>query len=264
MAATTTLIPAPPVLAPSRVGRLFSTFHPQPFSDPHYGMGVIYERDVQVNGTALWGGNPCETPGSSKAATEIMSTVGSVVYTIFQMAKCRMLNEWDSLDGRMGVLFEAGEERTVETAFAASLIAGAFGASAAGPTATDAGPRAALAVAEQYIRTQMTSGVILASPEVVTYEISRAIVERDGDLLYTHLGTPVVALPGLGDDLYVTGQISIWEGVRTDPRTQRGQVSPYANEFVVLTERVYAIAVEGDASGSMPIVKWTVNMTIDP
>jgi hypothetical protein len=170
-----------------------------------------------------------------------------------------MVNTWDTLGGRLGELFEIGEQRTVEEAFAAALIAGAYGASAAGPVATDAGAKAVSAVAENYIRTRMAYGVILASPEVIMYGFFNDLLVRDGDKVKTQLGTPVVALPGLGDDVYVTGQINIWRGSRSEPRAV--QEVPFTNEFDVLTERIYTISVEGDAA-AMPIVKWTVTLTV--
>lgn len=259
MVATTALIPAPPLLAPSPVGRLFTQFPPIEASDPHVGLGVVFERDVQINGTAVWDGNACEVAGTDKTGDEIAGTAAGIPYTVFQMAHCRMLNEWDSLGGRLGDLFEIGEQRTVEEAFAAALIAGDYGTPAAGPTATDAGPRAAFAIAEKYIRTQMAYGVILASPEVVMYGFSKDELVRNGDRVETELGTPVVALPGLGDDLYVTGQVNIWRGSRSEPRPV--QEIPFTNEFDVLTERIYTISVEGDAA-AMPIVKWTVTLTV--
>jgi len=261
MVATTALIPAPPLLAPSRVGRLFTQFPPNEASDPHIGLGVVFERDVQINGSAVWGGgaNACETPAPPKVAVDIAGTQVGIPYTVFQMAKCRMVNTWDTLGGRLGELFEIGEQRTVEEAFAAALIAGAYGASAAGPTATDAGAKAVFAVAENYIRTRMAYGVILASPEVIMYGFFNDLLVRDGDKVKTQLGTPVVALPGLGDDVYVTGQINIWRGPRSEPRAV--QEVPFTNEFDVLTERIYTISVEGDAA-AMPIVKWTVTLTV--
>lgn len=261
MAAQTTLIPAPPLAPPNRVGRLENSVEVIDTSDPHVGLGVVYERDVQVVGTAVWDGNACETGGSSKDATEISGTVTSVPYTVFQQAKCRMINEWNTLGGRLGTLFESGEWRTIEEAFATALAAGDYGTVSAGPTATNAGPKATFAVAESYIATQLAYGTILASPEIVSYATANNLVVRDGDRLYTVQGTPVISIVGLGDDLYVTGQIVIWRGPRSEPRPV--MEVPYINEFVVLTERIYTIAVEGaETDGAMEIVKWTVNLTL--
>lgn len=257
-----TLIAAPPLLAPSQVGRLFSAFPPIDSSDPHIALGVLYERDIQINGTAVWGSNACETAGADKAATEISGEVTGLVYSLFQMAKCRMINEWSSLAGRLSTLFELGEERTIEEAFADALTGGDYGTVSAGPTATNASARSTFAIAEQYIRDQMVYGTILASPEVVTIAVQQNLVVREGDELYTVMGTKVVALPGLGDDLYVTGQIVIWRGPRSEPhQAQTKTTGNYDNEFVVLVERIYTIAVEGD-DGAMPIVKWTVNLAL--
>lgn len=253
-----TLIEAPPFVAPNLVGRLLTTV-PVIDADGKAGFGVVYERDVQVNGTATWPG-PCEAPGATKTADEVQDTVTGIPFTVWQMSKCRMLNEWDRAGGRLRTLFEAGEIRTVETAFATALAAGSYGTVTAGPAATDGSALATYAIAEQFIADagSITGSYVLASPEITTYAISRNIIVRVGDNLETHLGTPVISLVGLGDDLYVTGPITVWKGALHPGEPV--QISPYDNEFTVLAERVYTIAVEAD--GGMGIVKWTVDLTI--
>jgi hypothetical protein len=264
MAATATLTPAPPLAPPNRVGRLATAATVIESSDPHVGLGVVYERDVQIEGTAIWDSTACETAGADNTGTELSGTVTGIPYVVFQMAQCRMINEWNTLGGRLGTIFEAGEWRTVEEAFATALAAGDYGTVSAGPTATNAGPKATFAIAESYIADNLAYGVILASPEIVSYATANNLIVRDGDRLFTVLGTPVVSIIGLGDDLYVTGQIVIYRGPRSDPRPAQSKTTGnYNNEFVVLTERVYTIAVEGaEDDGSMEIVKWTVNLTL--
>jgi hypothetical protein len=170
-----------------------------------------------------------------------------------------MINEWNTLGGRMGALFEAGEWRTIEEAFATALAAGDYGTVNAGPATVDDSVRAIFGAAETYIRDHMAYGTILVSPLVATYAVNAQIVVRNGDRLETLLGTPVIVLPTLDDDVYVTGHIVIWRGPRSEPRPV--MEVPYTNQFTVLTERIYTIAVEGaEDDGSMEIAKWTADL----
>lgn len=260
MAATATLVPAPPLSQQKRVGRLENTVTVIDSADPHVALGTFYERDLQINGTAVWDGNACETGGSSKTATEVNGEVTGIPYTVFQMAKCRMLNEWDTLGTRMGTLFEAGEWRTIEEAFATALAAGDYGTVGAGTAGVNDSPLAVVAAAEKYLAENLAFGYIVMSPEVATYAISKDVVIRNGDSLETHLGTPVLLLP-TGLTVYVMGNIVIWRGARSEPHpAQTLTTSNYDNEFVVLTERVYTIAVEGgETDGSLEILSWTVD-----
>lgn len=259
MVAVAALIPAPPLLTREQVGTLASSVPVFDGGDPHIGLGVEFERDVQIAGTAVWDGNACETGGSPKTATEISGTITGIPYTVFQTAKCRMLNEWNTLGPRLSTLFEVGEWRTIEEAFATAMVNGDYGTVNSGPGPADASVRATFAAAEGYIRDLLAYGIIFTSPEVVTFAISRDLVVRDGDRLFTELGTPVIVLAGLdATALYVTGQVNIWRGQRSEP-TPVMEV-PYTNEFVVQTERVYTIAVEGE--DSMEIVNWTVDLTV--
>lgn len=258
MVALTALVPAPPITLRPRIGRLLASATVIDNGDPHVGFGATYERDIRVTGTATWPG-PCATPGANKTATESSGIVTATPFTVFQMTKCRMIGTWDNLSDRLGVLFEAGEERTLEEAFATALAAGTYGTVSAGPAATNASPTATFAIAEQYLADRgLGYGNIVASPEVITYAVRNNLIIVEGDRLFTYQGTPVIGLVGAGDVLYAIGPIVIWRGSRII--APPAQNSPYDNEFVVLTERVYAVAAEGD--DGMGFVKWTVDMAV--
>lgn len=257
MAVTAPYIEAPPVVPPSKIGRLLETVPVIENADSKIGFGAVFDRDLQVNGTATWPG-PCEEveEDATKDPVETFGTVTAIPFTVWQSSKCRMLNQWDKASDSLRTLFENGEHRTVEAAFVDALTSDAYGTVVAGPVSASAAPVDVFATAEAYIAENggITVSYILANPEIVTYAVAQQIVFRIGNHLETALGTPVIALVGL-TKVFVTGQIDVWRSplVVGEPV----QVSPYDNEYNVLAERIYTIAVEGDEG--MGLVSWSVS-----
>lgn len=124
-------------------------------------------------------------------------------------------------------------------------------------------PVKAIAEAEKYIEQKFGSmGVIHIPRHAVVYFLQDGLVKRDGDRLYTVLGTPVVAGSGYPETNPATGAAGLHIVATGTFVAERGEVFGHGdkplldfghNDLYAIAERTYSLGFEPEAPLAVPV-----------
>lgn len=262
------VVVSPPAVQRYGYGLYSVVQQPQPEGD-HWRCGVMWEPYACDAGEPY--GDQCDDPGVDKPVRDGVPLVEADAFTVYDGYLCRLPgrpSEAEVFD-RARTALELGEQRTVElvvwTGLAGTQIVEPHLASPDAvvvnavmlPTADDAlALPAAIAALEDYAACNYGGQPVIHAPRGVAELMqARYLLERDGAVLRTILGTPVAfygCSPNTGPDgseappgtawIYITGPVAMRRGpVLVAPESLAAALDRTTNEVYVLAEREVVI-----------------------
>ena len=222
------------------------------------GYSVTITGVTVTNGSASGPFTGNATSPSVKTDQDGVPWVTGEPFVLYALQKCRSVYGLANAENRVRALFNAGEPRGAEKAFAALLDASTASSNVGGGTLLD--PVLALSKVETHARDVYGgAATIHMSPQQALVLGKYGLVEPNGDHLETALGTPVAVYKEVGavvpqgqtaitnaDWIWATGSVTLQQGaitvVSTAPNLQ--------NEFRAIAERPYAASWECFAVGA--------------
>lgn len=261
-------IVSPPAVQPYRFGLYSVAQQPQPEGD-HWRCGVMWEPYACDNGAPY--GDQCDDPDVEKVVRDGVPLVEADAFTVYDGYLCRLPgrpSEADIMD-RARTALDLGEQRTVErvvwSGIAGAQIVEPHLASPDAvvlnavdpPAAADAlALPAAIAALEHYASCEYGGQPVIHAPRSVAALMdARHLLERDGAVLRTILGTAIAfygCSPNTGPDgaeapdgtawLYITGPVAMRRGpVLIAPDGVAAALNRTTNEVFVVAEREVAV-----------------------
>jgi hypothetical protein len=139
-----------------------------------------------------------------------------------------------------------GEQVQAETALASTLSAGATPILNPGLSMADA-----VGELEEWLYGSAGAdygniGYLHCSPRLAAYAAESRLVERNGPILQTRLGTVWIFGGGYPDDgtLYISGQATVWRAADIFVSPQVGALDKATNQYRLVAEREYAVAYD--------------------
>lgn len=247
------IVPAPIVTAPEprglRYGLLTAANGPIDLPSPHgRGGGVRYD-PVSCGFARLY---PVECPADVVPVEKMFDDADSIItaepFVAYATYVCGAAGySAAELEAKVARRLANGEQTIAESAMATVLAAGAVGLAAPDPTSIES----VVGELEQWLygingAAYGNVGYLHAPVRFEPYASFFGLIQKDGALLRTHMGTIWVFGGGYPDDdtIYISGQVTVWRSpdVVIPPALQG--FDRQLNQYNLLAERDYAVAYD--------------------
>lgn len=245
-----TIVPAPLVTAPAgrgiRYGLFAAATGPLELPIPHgFGGGVRYE--PVTCGFARRYPLECDDSPPAKVFDPAEPWITAEPFLVYSSLVCGAAGHTSAeLEIKVRQRLTNGEQKQAEAGLADVLAAEAV---PAGGGYDPGNIRGVVADLEHWLYDTAgygNVGYIHAPVRVAAYASANGLLQRDGGLWHTNLGTVVVFGAGYPDDgvIYISGQTTVWRAADVFVPTPDQTFSKTTNQYYLLAEREYAVAFD--------------------